>query len=74
MGKPLISIASLMLGLAGGVFLGATFFSRAEPGPAPTQAKQFYYRLTDSTVVRHTVSLSGGDVQHTIDTIAVVPR
>ena len=37
MGKPLISIASLTLGLAAGVFLGATFFPRTEPGPAPAQ-------------------------------------
>ena len=74
MGKPLISIASLTLGLAAGVFLGATFFPRAEPGPAPAQAKQFFYRLTDSTIVRHTVSLSGGEVQHTLDTIAVTLR
>lgn len=74
MGKPLISIVSLTLGLASGVYLGATFFPRTEPAPAPSLAKQFYYRLTDSTIVQHTVSLSGGEVHHVLDTVALTPR
>jgi hypothetical protein len=38
------------------------------------EKEHYYYRLTDTTVVRHTVSASDSGVIHTLDTIAVSDR
>ena len=79
MSKTGLFLLSLCGGIVIGLLLGYQFFHRPETatppvvsGPADTSGThQYFYRLNDSLVVRHTVSGSDDQVVHHKDTIVV---
>jgi len=70
---------SICAGLVAGLLLGYVFFHdpgtsslSLNPDRADTSAnRQYFYRLNDSLVARHTVSSSDSGVIHHVDTVAV---
>ncbi len=71
MNRIVLSIASLAIGFGLGYLAG--FSSSRQPAARPAELRSFYYRLNDSTVVRHTIRGSADSLQHGIDTIPLLP-
>ncbi len=73
LGLPLLSA---LIGLAVGIVAGYALFTEktARPAPAAPEVQQYYYRLSDSTITRHTISVTDSGLSHTIDTLAVGRR
>jgi hypothetical protein len=74
MSKLALSLLSLLCGLAVGVLLGYALFSHRAPLVSSPNAEHFFYQLSDSTIARHTVSVSNGRLEHTVDTLTVHTR
>lgn len=74
MSKVGVSIVAALVGLAVGVFAGYLLFSRSTPEPSAAAARPFYYRLNDSMIVRHTISVSENKLGHRVDTVAIESR
>ena len=74
MNKTGVSLLSVILGFVVGILTGYEVFATKTPAPRSVEKEHYYYRLTDTTVVRHTVSASDSGVIHTLDTIAVSDR
>ena len=54
-----------------GVLAGKEFLPPAAKAPAPPDIHHYYYRLDDSTIARHTVTLQDSSVTHRVDTLAL---
>lgn len=90
MGRTGLVLLNLVIGLVVGLLLGYAFFhgsnqpqqtqhqqegmSHDTDVSAPADSQHYYYRLSDTTISRHTVSGSGDDLHHRVDTLKVQPR
>ncbi len=74
MTKPVVSIVSLAVGAVIGFLAANALQSRRAPEHPTGDAQHFYYRLNDTTIVRHTISGRGPGLSHVVDTIALQPR
>ncbi len=81
MSKSALSLVYIAVGVVIGLLAGYFIFKENPPEPVATVAQQrlashvdqFYYRLNDSMMSRHTVGVSDSGLYHTIDTLAVQP-
>jgi hypothetical protein len=82
MSKMGLFFLSICVGLVAGLLLGYAFFHESTPRsspadvdqPAVPDSQQYFYRLNDSLITRHTVSGTDGKVLHRVDTIGVQER
>ncbi len=74
MNKLGLVVLGTLLGLVFGIMIGYAIFTEKSPKPLPPEAQHYYYRLSDSTMVRHTISVSDSGLNHTVDTLAVEQR
>jgi hypothetical protein len=74
MSKPGLSILSMLIGLAAGILVGYLIFTHSAPEPPAPDAQHFYYRLNDSMIARHTISVSESLLGHDVDTVAIELR
>jgi hypothetical protein len=74
MDKTGLVILSLLIGLVAGILIGYGLFTDRSTKPVHADPQHYYYRMNDSTVVRHTISVSDSGLSHTVDTLAVEPR
>ena len=74
MNKYAIAILGTLIGLALGIIVGYGLFANAIPKPFPSAPQHYYYRLNDSMVIRHTISVTDSGLNHKIDTVAVEAR
>jgi hypothetical protein len=72
--KTSVSLLSIILGFIAGILTGYAVFTAKSPAPRSVEKEHYYYRLNDTTVVRHTISASDSGVIHALDTIAVIDR
>lgn len=75
MSKLGLSLVSMLIGLTVGLFLGHALFTKSAETPpllpAPPGNQEFYYRLNDSMMARHTISVSDSGPSHSIDTVEI---
>ncbi len=72
LGLPLLGA---LIGLVAGIVIGYALFTEKAATPVPRpEVQHFYYRLSDSTVARHTISVTDSGLSHIIDTLAVGQR
>ncbi|MBP1648698.1 MAG: hypothetical protein H6Q30_2143 [Bacteroidetes bacterium] len=72
-------LLSICAGLVAGLLLGYVFFhdSGTQPVAEPREwadtsgTHQYFYRLNDTLVARHTISSSDTGVVHSVDTVAI---
>ena len=69
-----LMVLGTLIGLVVGVVLGYALFTEKTPKQSLPEAQHYYYRLNDSTMVRHTISVSDSGLDHRIDTPAVEQR
>ncbi len=69
-----LAVLGTLIGLAVGIVLGYVLFTAKSPKPVLPEAQQYYYRLGDSTITRHTIGVTDSGVSHTIDTLTVERR
>lgn len=69
-----LAVLGTLIGLAVGIVIGYGLFTEKAPKPVLPEAHHYYYRLSDSTMTRHTISVTDSGVSHTIDTLAVGQR
>lgn len=74
MNKLAVGILGMLVGLIAGVFVGYAIFQHGTPIHAVSDTGYFYYRLNDSVITMHTISRSGGKVNHTVDTLKILPK
>jgi hypothetical protein len=74
MNKLGLSILSVLLGFAIGILTGYAIFKDGKPAPTIPASEQYYYRLNDTTAIRHTISSSDSGVVHKVDTLEVLNR
>jgi hypothetical protein len=74
MNKGGLAVLSLLIGLVAGILVGYGLFAGNAPKPARPEAQHYYYRMNDSTVVRHTISVSDSGLSHEVDTLMVERR
>jgi len=74
MNKPGVAVLSMLIGLVSGILVGYGLFTDKTPRPSLPDPQHYYYRLNDSTLVRHTISVSDSGLNHTVDTLAVESR
>jgi hypothetical protein len=74
MNKYGIAVLGTLIGVAVGILVGYGLFANSTPKPFPSQPQHYYYRLNDSTVVRHTISVTDSGLHHKVDTVAVEVR
>ncbi len=71
MNKAALIILGIAIGAVIGILAGKECFSPSATAPAPPDVHQYYYRLNDSTIARHTVTLQDSSVTHRVDTLAL---
>lgn len=69
-----LAVLGTLIGLAVGIVIGYAVFTEKTAKPVPPEAQHYYYRLSDSTMTRHTISVTDSGVSHTIDTLTVGQR
>jgi hypothetical protein len=74
MNKPGLAILSMLIGLVAGILVGYMLFAAKTPKPSLPEPQHYYYRLSDSTMVRHTISVSDSGLNHNVDTVTVESR
>jgi hypothetical protein len=74
MNKYALAVLGTLIGLALGILVGYGLFAQATPKPFPSAPQHYYYRLNDSMVIRHTISVSDSGLNHRVDTVAVETR
>lgn len=74
MNKLGLAILGSLIGLAVGIVIGYALFTEKAPKPVLPETQHYYYRLRDSTMTRHTISVTDSGVSHTIDTLTVGQR
>ena len=71
MNKAALIILGIVIGTVIGILVGKESSSPSATAPAPPDVHQYYYRLNDSMVARHTVTLKDSSVTHRVDTLAL---
>jgi hypothetical protein len=74
MNKPGVSILGILIGLVAGILIGYAVFRPGTAKQSVPDNRHFYYRLSDSTAVRHTIGVSDSGLIHKVDTIALEKR
>jgi hypothetical protein len=74
MNKYSLAVLGTLIGLAVGILVGYGLFAHTAPKSLPSEPQHYYYRLNDSMVIRHTISVSDSGLHHQVDTVAVETR
>ncbi len=74
MNKLGLPVLGTLIGLAVGIVIGRALFTEKAPKPVLPDVQHYYYRLSDSTITRHTISVTDSGVSHDIDTLTVGQR
>jgi len=74
MNRLALAILGTLIGLVVGILLGYGLFANKTPKSSTPEVQHYYYRMNDSTMVRHTISVSDSGLSHKVDTIAVEQR
>ena len=74
MNKTGLFILGIAIGAAAGIVAGKQWPTPGTAPSAPPDVHQYYYRLNDSTIARHVVTLQDSSVTHRVDTIALDAR
>jgi hypothetical protein len=69
-----LAVLGTLIGLVVGIVIGRVFFTEKTAKPVLPEVQHYYYRLSDSTVARHTISVTDSGLSHIIDTLAVGQR
>ncbi len=69
-----LAVLGTLIGLVVGIVIGRVFFTEKAPKPVLPEVQHYYYRLGDSTITRHTISVTDSGVSHVIDTLTVGQR
>lgn len=69
-----LAVLGALIGLVVGIVIGNVFFTDKSPKPVLPDVQHYYYRLSDSTMARHTISVTDSGLDHRIDTIDVEQR
>lgn len=71
MNKTGLFILGIVIGALIGILAGKELFPPSAKTPVLPDVHQYYYRLNDSTIARHVVTLQDSSVTHRVDTIAL---
>ncbi len=69
-----LAVLGALIGLVAGIVIGYALFTEKAPKATASDVQHYYYRVGDSTVVRHTISVSDSGLNHTVDTLTVERR
>jgi hypothetical protein len=74
MNKLAVAVLSTLIGLVVGILVGYGLFGGKTSNRSVPDPQHYFYRLNDSLIVRHTISVSDSGLDHKIDTVVVEPR
>jgi hypothetical protein len=74
MDKTGLVIISLFIGVVVGLLIGYGLFTDRTPKAVQAEPQYYYYRMNDTTVVRHTINVSDSGLSHKVDTLLVEQR